>query len=249
MFCPDCGIELQNNMKFCPDCGVPLAKSQKKNKRNPAASKMMQRGTKISDNIFLCNDGKYRWIYEMPILRNPTIFILVWKIFFFIILGIFVFLFIADAFNGNLDNELIIENLKFFAYFIIGMTLIVGLSMLIYAAIMGGKYIVMFEMDENSINHKQLPNQAKKAKAITDITVIAGIATGNLSTVGIGMNAARTEMSSDFATVRKVRCYPHRDLIKLDEPFCHNQVYAEKTDYEFVRNYIFEQCKNAKVKK
>ena len=32
-----------------------------------------------------CEDGKYRWSYAMSLYKNPTIFLLVWKIFFFIL--------------------------------------------------------------------------------------------------------------------------------------------------------------------
>ena len=34
--------------------------------------------------VTLGNDGKYRWTYEMSLFKNPTIFLLIWKIFFFI---------------------------------------------------------------------------------------------------------------------------------------------------------------------
>ena len=135
----------------------------------------------VGTRVRLCEDGKYRWIYEMPILKNPTIFILVWKILFFIILGIFVFINILDAiewgsdFAGRLPG-----NLLFFACFVAGMTVILVISMLIYAAIMGGKYVVMFEMDEKGVEHKQLPKQVKKAQAIALVTALAGIATHNV---------------------------------------------------------------------
>lgn len=33
------------------------------------------------------NDGKYRWIYALDLVSNPTIFLTVFKIFFYIILA------------------------------------------------------------------------------------------------------------------------------------------------------------------
>ena len=33
---------------------------------------------KISDNITLYSDGKYRWRYDFNLLTNPTIFFVVW---------------------------------------------------------------------------------------------------------------------------------------------------------------------------
>ncbi len=49
---------------------------------------MMEQGKKVSENIVLCADGKYRWTYELSLWKDASIFLLVWKILFFVILGI-----------------------------------------------------------------------------------------------------------------------------------------------------------------
>ena len=264
MKCKKCGSELEAGVKFCTECGEPVGadvpaapkKAEKaieekpKRKRKPTASKMMKEGAPVSENIFLCEDGKYRWVYEMPILKNPTIFILVWKILFFIILGIFAFTLIFDLIDGNLTGETALNTLKFFGYFLIGMTVLLGIAMLLYAAIMGGKYVVMFEMDSDGVNHKQMPKQVKKAQAIGIITALAGIAARNVTTVGVGSNAAaRSEMYSRFYNVRTVKAYPRRDLIKVNQRLMKNQVYAEKEDFDFVYNYILDHTPNRKNNK
>ena len=207
-------------------------------KRKPAAEDMMPEGQWISPRIVHCEDGKYRWIYSMSLFKNPTFFVLIWKIFFFIFLGIFAVVMLADG-------EHFLDTLKFFGYFLIGMTAVVGISYLIYAAIMGGKYIVLFEMDEKGIVHKQIPKQAKKMETLAMLTTLAGIAAGKPSTVGIGIAASRTSMYSEFAKVRKVKAYPRRDLIKINERLEHNQVYADKEDFDFVLNYITERVPGA----
>ncbi len=257
MFCQNCGCRLDNTEKFCPDCGAPVAGTAEQQtaaaqtpeqtekpakKRKPAAETMMHQGRKVTENIYFCEDGIYRWIYEMPILKNPTIFILVWKIFFFVTLGIFVFIILIDAIGGDLDGETFLNTLKFFGYFVAGMTALVVLSLLVYAAVMGGKYIVMFEMDEKGVNHKQMPRQVKKAEVIGILTVLAGLASRNITTVGVGLNStARSEMYSEFSKVRSVKPFPRRDLIKVNAPFSKNQVYAAKEDYAFVVNYICQR--------
>ncbi len=202
------------------------------------AEKKMQEGKRISENIFLCEDGKYRWIYEMSLFKNPTVIILVWKILFFILLGIFAFTMLMDVFSGYMNGERFLDTLKILGYFIIGMTVLCALSYLLYAAIMGGKYIVMFEMDDEGVNHKQLPRQAKKAEIIGRLTALAGLASHNLTTVGVGLISARSEMYTRFGNVRKIKAYPNRDLIKLNERLMHNQVYAAKEDFDFVYGYI-----------
>lgn len=194
--------------------------------------------------VTLGDDGKYRWTYEMSLFKNPTIFLLIWKIFFFIFLGVFAVVSISDYIKWG--SEKVLENLPILGYILLGMTAVTVLGYLIYAAIMGGKYIVEFEMDEKGVNHKQTETQAKKAKKIGRVTMMAGAASGRIGTVGAGMNAQRTEMYSDFSKVRKIKAYPRRDLIKVNERLEHNQVYAAKEDFAFVKNYIASRCVNIK---
>ena len=72
--------------------------------------------------------------------------------------------------------------------------------------------------------------------------MMAGAASGRLGTVGIGMNAQRTELYSDFSKVRRVKAFPRRNLIKVNELFERNQVYAPSEDFAFVESYIISHC-------
>ena len=45
-------------------------------------------------------------------------------------------------------------------------------------------------------------------------------------------------MYSEFGKVRSVKACRRRNLIKVNEVLNHNQVYAEKEDFDFVLNYI-----------
>ena len=268
MFCKNCGRQITDKAKFCPICGsnvqrtpaqtsapqtVPVYGAPVNNTDNQSKPKgeydyLIPNGQRVTPNITLCNDGKYRWVYEMSLFKNPTVFLLVWKIFFFIFIGIFGFMAILDIFEGNMDGERILFDLKFMGIVVLLMTAVIGLSMLIYAAIMGGKYVVLFEMDERGINHKQEPGQAKKARKLGAATAVIGAAEGNLTTVGAGINSTRTEMYSDFSVTRKVKAYPRRDLIKVNSLFNHNQVYATKEDFGFVYNYIIKRVPQSAVK-
>lgn len=200
-----------------------------------------------SRNIALSDDGKYRWVYGMNLFRNPSVFFLVWKIFFFIILGIFALTVIIDAAEWSDYFPLrFLETMKVFAFFIIGMTVLSGFSYLIYAAIMHGKYTVEFEMDEKGILHKQIESQAKKAKKIGAATAAVGAATVKTGMIGAGINSQRTEMYSDFSKVKKVKAYRRRNLIKVNGPFSHNQVYAAKEDFDFIYSFISSHCQQKK---
>lgn len=235
MLCKNCGANIENGEKFCSNCGSPVRIAVSDAQYNH-----------VTPNIILCQDGKYRWVYELNLIKNPTVFFLIWKIFFFIFLAIFCLTMIADTLNGYMSIERFWDNIRILAYVFIGITVVTGISYLIYAAIMGGKYCVMFEMDDFSINHKQMPHQLKKAQVLASLTTLAGAASGNLSAAAIGISSTRTDFVSDFSRVKRVRSFPRKNLIKLDEPFCHNQVYAADEDFEFVRTFIFDHCTGAK---
>lgn len=244
-YCRSCGAELKEGAIFCENCGAPSASGEtgadaSVNVRENAGEG--QTGT----NIYKCADGKYRWIYEMNLFKNPTVFLLLFKIFFFICLGILASSLIFAAFRGDLDGSTFLESLKVFGIALGGATALLTVSYLIYAAIMGGKYIVLFEMDEKGINHKQMPKEAEKAKILSVLTVLAGAARGSLTAAGAGIGAARTEMYSDFSTVKKVKPYRSRNLIKVNGTLEHNQVYCAREDFDFVANYITDRCPKLK---
>lgn len=254
VYCKNCGTKFEDGVRFCPNCGFALSVLQ------PTAGSMPPESTdkreqgiqntphheKNSTNITLCDDGKYRWTYEMNLFRNPTIFIMIWKIFFFIVLGLFAFLVLIGSGDSGFWWSGFLDTAQMFGFILIGITVLITLGYLVYAAIMGGKYIVEFEMDEKGVNHRQTDLQAKKSKKLGQATLIAGAATGRFSTAGIGLNAQRTEMYTEFSKVRNVRAYPRRSLIKLNELLEHNQVYAAKEDFAFVKDYIVSHCPNIK---
>ena len=201
----------------------------------------------LNDRVQRGPDGKYRWIGEMNLLTSATIFLLVWKIFFFIILGMFLIFTLVNIGDSDFWWSGFLGQLKVFGLILAGMTGLTFVGYLVYAAIMGGKYIVQFEMDEQGINHAQIPKQAKKAQKIAGATFLGGAAAGSLTTMGVGLTSARTSMYSDFAHVKKVKCYPNKGLIKVNQTLTHNQVYCRKEDFEFVSKFIIEHC--PKVKK
>ena len=121
------------------------------------------------------------------------------------------------------------------------------LAYAIVAGMYGGKYTILFTMDEHGINHEQIPEQAKKARKLGMLTAGAGAAGGSLSTMGLGISvASRTSMYSNFASVRSVTRGKWGNVIKIREILSNNQVYVRDEDYDFVYNYIREHCPRVK---
>ena len=174
--------------------------------------------------VQLCEDGKYRWVYEMNLLKNPTIFLTVLKVM--LIAGGVVWLLglLIAAFQGDLDSSWFLYWLKTIGIVMGVFVVLSGLSILLLAAIMG-KYVVMFEMDEKSVVHIQMERQVKKAQVIGAITALVGLAAKNPTTMGVGLlSSVKSKSTSDFAKVRSVKAYPKRHLIKKTlHPFLHER--------------------------
>lgn len=78
------------------------------------------------------------------------------------------------------------------------------------------------------------------------ISAFAALAAGKPTAAGSGLlSATKTSSYSTFSAVRRVKAYPRRHLIKVNEPFCKNQIYVDD-DFEFVYTYICSHCPKAK---
>lgn len=196
--------------------------------------------------ITLGNDGKYRWLYELNLYTNPTILFLLWKIFFWVFFGIFAFVSLLDIGSGHFLKTAA-ETGKVFGLIILGFFVLTAFAYYLYALIVGGRYCVVFEMDEEGVRHTQVPAQFKKAQILSELTILAGIAAGNIGTVGTGILAqSRSEMYSEYRLVKSITPIKKRNVIKVDSTLCHNQVYVEDADFEFVLNYITQRCPKLK---
>lgn len=201
-----------------------------------------------SDNITMCNDGKYRWVYELNMYKSTAIIKEVWRAMAIAAVIVLGFLFVINI----MDNDLM-ETLQFVgqaACILIGILLVLSVvGYLIFSYMIGGKYCVVFEMDENGINHRQHEKHVKKVQLLGAITAMTGAVGGNLGTAGTGVLAAtRTSMYTGFDDVKELEILPKEHLIRLNETLNRNQVYAENEDFAFVADYIKARCRNAKVK-
>ena len=196
--------------------------------------------------VRLCADGKYRWVYEMNLLKNPAIFLTVLKVMVISFGAVGLFMLAITAFQGDLDLEWFRFWLKLMG---IVLGIILGLAIigvLVTAAILG-KYVVLFEMNEKEVVHIQMPRQIKKAEVIGWITALVGVMAKNPTTVGAGMLAASNSIStSEFVNVRRVKARRRQNLIKVNQLLFKNQIYVADEDFDFVYNFIKSHCVNAK---
>ncbi len=207
-------------------------------------------GQKVTENIYYCPDGKYRWIYELDMIKNPVILLTIWKIFGILVLIQITFSFVLALFEGGVSEW--VSGYLFSPGILIVPGILFFLSIIAYVIVAfnyGWKYIVLFEMDEEGVIHNQMPKQFEKSQGLNWLTVMVGALAGNYTTMGSGLLAsAKSSSVSTFTNVKKVVISRGFHLIRVNEPLEKNQVYAEKADFDFVCSFITQHCTNAKIK-
>lgn len=271
MFCENCGKEIPDDAKFCPECGTPITEvrgsdpaepeeavmdlvvpEEKKirKKKESYAKKGNISGEKVTENIYLCPDGVYRWFYELDMLKNPTILFTVWKVLGLSILIVALLITVVLFFQGEYDSVTTVwTSLSVFKIIIPIFFVLSIIAYLIVAAMFGWKYIVLFEMDDERVSHIPSPRQFKKAQALNWLTVMVGILGKNRGAVSAGMLAgAKGPSTSIFKDVEFLRVRRKRHTIHVDQLLDKNQVYAEDADFDFVEHFIRERCVKAKIR-
>ncbi|MBQ6504816.1 MAG: zinc ribbon domain-containing protein [Flexilinea sp.] len=266
-FCPECGVMVSNEMadEFLTDAwdsGTPdetaepvqeLAVSKEKKvrkKKETYAKDGKVTGDKVTENIYLCPDGVYRWFYQMDMLKNPTILFTVWKVLGIAFGVVALFIFIVDLFQGVITNVSdLLPAMKVILILIPVFFVISIISYLILAATFGWKYFVLFEMTDEYVKHIPSPKQFKKAQALNWLTVMVGAMAHNPTVMGSGMLAgAKAASTSEFKNVEFIRVRRKFHTIHVDQLLDKNQVYCEDADFDFVEKFIKERCVKAKIR-
>ena len=205
--------------------------------------------TPADSRVKLYPDGKYRWVYEVPMLKNPTILFDVYKV-----LGIsFGIVWLFNVLLISCEDGLNLRNLwSFTSGFLILMLvfLVIGyLAYFIVAWYYGWKYIVLFTLDEKEVVHQMMPRQMEKAKVLGALTALVGSVAGKPGVMGAGVLAAsRSTSTSVLANV--ARLVPRRSLhlIKVNQLLNKNRVFVPDEDFDFVYNFLCQHCPKAKKK-
>ena len=200
-----------------------------------------------SDRVTLCQDGKYRWVYDVNLFTNPTVFFDVVKVMLLSLVIMVVIVLLIGLLTGNLEWDLVKSmgvGLAWGSLFVTGLSL---LGYIVYSIIVGGKYTVLFTLDEKELVHQEYGKTLEKAKLIGELTMLAGAAGGRVGTVGTGMLAkSRTTMTTELKKVRRVTPRRWMNTIKVNQLLDKNRVYVKKQDFDFVYQFLCEHCVNRK---
>ena len=217
-------------------------------RRSATAGGRENEGERMVGNIVKDQNGTLTWVYELSFWRNPVILITVAKVLVLSLAVPVVLAFVLGLENGIAEAETLALTALAICGVILGVLLVV--AYLVLGIIYGGKYQVLFKMDDKGVYHIQLKKQYDRAKAMGLLTALAGLAGGNLTAAGAGLLAAsRQSMYTRFSEVRSIKFSPKRETIYLNGSLSRNQVYAPVEDLPLVRDHILSRCrKDVKVR-
>ena len=241
MMCIKCGQKYSEGSSFCENCGTQVGEELPKTEAVNQPSNQL-----VSPGVTMGGDGILRWVYEMNMWKNPTLVITIWKVLLLTSL-VPAFLIFFLTLNDGLGTAILV----FLKIMTIVGGIVTGLMLLAYpfvAMINGGKYCVIFEMDDKSVNHIQMQKQFQKSQVLSMVVVLAGVMTGNIQATAAGMLAGSKQSSlSSFEKVKSITVNKKRHVIYVNEKLSHNQIYADSGDFAFISEYIIKRCKKAKV--
>ena len=207
----------------------------------------MQKEESINNRVKLYPDGKYRWIYEVPMLKNPSIIIDVFKVVGISLGIVWLFMVLLSVYDGDFSLESLCNTSMVFLGLMLVFAVIVFLAYVILAWHYGWKYVVLFTMDKSELVHQQMPYQVKKAQVLGALAAMIGGAAGNLGMVGTGVLAAsRTTSISTLVRVNRLIPVRRMNLIKVNQKLHKNRIYVPDEDFNFVYDFLCQQCVNAK---
>lgn len=237
--CIYCGRSLLKDARYCAYCGKPVEEH----------SNIHTKKKDVGHRVLLCKDGKYRWMYTLHLLKNPSILFDILSVLAMSEVIVLLFMLLLDTIDNGINMAMIKDLFNMFII-VTGVILTISfISYLIYAALNGWSYVALFEMDEEGVIHHQMGKSVKTANLIGWISILAGITASVPGNVGRGITSAtRNSIFSTYANVRKVKANRKSNLIKVHGLYIRNRIYVQPEDFDFVYEYIRLRCPRLKDK-
>lgn len=190
------------------------------------------------------------WDYRMHLFGDATMPKTIIKIFFFVVLSILFFVVLLEIIDGNISLDVFLELATVFGLIYLGLIVLTLVSYyIVFAMIHGGKYDIIYQMDDKGVSFITAKGSMNKAKKAAVFGALVGIAAGSLTAVGSNMIAgSRSSMYTKFASVTRVVVHKKKKKMILTESHvAKNHIYANEDDFEEIERYIVDRCKKAKV--
>lgn len=246
MFCENCGYETLGDSVFCEGCGKPLG-SLKNAQVNEGLSDVSEVELTEKKSNITVQGADLQWMYEFSFWRNPAILITLIKVLLISVLILVFFMFIITLGDGLVEALSVAGTIL--GYGVPVMVVLLGVSYVLVGLLYGGKYCVLFKMDDKGVYHIQLEKQFKKAQALGLLTALVGLSGGNITAGGAGLMAAtKQSLYTSFKKVKSVKAVRSRNTIYINESMTRNQLYVENEDFDFILHHIVKHCpKNIRI--
>ncbi len=191
---------------------------------------------------FRKEDGSYQWAYISDLHKDLTMLEVV-----FIALGISFLLILVSFMAASGGRGIDLET----ALIVMACFLVIGLigfgSWWLVCTLYGWKNGMVFRMDEEGIDMRQVKDQAEKTQLIAKLTALTGALTHNYGTMAAGLNAT-ADAHSTFKNVTGISGERRRNRITVRSVMFFNMIYVDDDHYDAVFDYLVKHCPNARVK-
>ncbi len=202
----------------------------------------------VTENITRQGD-KYRWIYNVNLWTDTFVPVMVLKIFLLASLVPALIVFLANAFEGYPAEGL----RAFITVYGISVGIVIALLIIAYPIFVlakGGRYSILFEMDDQGINHIEIPPTVKHSDLMRWAGFATGLIAGNPTLMGANLLAmSKSQMYSTYSYISKVINYNRKGVMKIIcTDMTRNLIYTQPADFDFVRQFIIGNCsKDVKI--
>lgn len=193
----------------------------------------------------------YSWHHEIDLLKDVSIIMTVWKIFSLCASFPAIVVMLTELYDGSSIIGKLSILLKMYAIIWGISTALLFISYyLVFVPMHGGKYRIMFEMDDKGIRHIVASRQMKKARKVAFLGVLVGVFSRSPMLAGSSIiSGTRKSMYTSFAGVTKIVLYPKKNkIILVEEHIARNMIYTAPEDFVEVSRYIIGRCKS-RIKK
>ncbi len=194
---------------------------------------------------YLTRHGReYRWLHDVSLWRETMLPIMLFKIILLAALFPALVLLIIETLDGSFVQGLRAST----QVYTIVAGILLGLFIIaypLYILVSGGRYSILFEMDDKGIDHVQMPARGvDRTDLLARAGFVAGLASGNLSAAGASVLAlSRKRMHTSFSNVRKIIIYERKQVIKLiSRDMTRNLIYSEVKDFALIKDLMLERC-------
>ena len=152
--------------------------------------------------VFLEEDGTYDWIYCLKMFQNLSMFKFVMKVISIIYVVIIVIMLVMTKGSGE-----ILWLLGILALVFIAVIVIVLFSFWLVDKIYKGKYMLIYEMNNDGVTFSQTTDQAQITRVIASTSAAVSAAGGNIGGVisGTGLAMRPNSYHADFSKVKSVK--------------------------------------------